>query len=106
MVKAEAPGNVTMDMLYQEVKGLKRDIGFGEVFKRYAMEKAMAADASWRRPRFEKEQPEVELAAEVEETSETGKWVSAKVVRWFEEKGYGVINAKGGDVFCSFTRPA
>ena len=73
-----------MDMLYQEVKGLKRDIG--EVLKRFAMEKATAADESWKRPRFEKEQPEAELAADVEEASKTGKWISAKVVRWFEEK--------------------
>ena len=53
-----------MDMLYQEVKGLTRDTG--EVFKRYAMEKAMAADASWRMPRFGKDPPEVGFAAEVQ----------------------------------------
>ena len=27
----------------------------------------------------------------------------AKVVRWFEEKGYGFIDAKGGDVFVHST---
>ena len=91
------PENVTMDVLYQEVKDLRRNIG--EVFKRYTMEKAMAADGSWRRPRFQKDQPEVELVADVEETSKTGKWIPAKVARWFEEKGYGFINAKGVDVF-------
>ena len=62
------------------------------------MEKAMAADASWRRRRFAEEQPEAELAAEVEETNKTGKWISPKVVKSFEAKGYGFIEAKGVDV--------
>ena len=38
------------------------------------------------------------MAAEVEETSKTGKRISTKVFRWFEEKVYGFIKAKGVDV--------
>ena len=49
-VEAEPPNNVTMDMLYQEIKGLRCDIG--EVFKRHAMVKARVADDSWKRPRI------------------------------------------------------
>ena len=36
--------NVTIDILYHEVKDLRRNIG--EVFKRFAMEKTMASDES------------------------------------------------------------
>ena len=90
-----------MGMLLQEVRGLKRNIA--AVLKRFAIKKAMAADESWRRPKFEKEQPMAELAADAEETSKTGTWISAKVVRWFEEKGYGFIKANGVDVFAHST---
>ena len=88
-------------MVLQEIRGLKRNIA--EVLNRYAIEKATTADASWWRPRFEKEQPEVELAAEVEEASNIGKWISEKVVRWIEERGFGLIKAKGFDVFAHST---
>ena len=63
----------------------------------------MATDESWGRPRFEKEQPEVELAADGAEASKTGKWMPAIVVRWFEDKGYGFIRAKGVDMFAHST---
>ena len=68
-----------MDMLYQEAQGLKSDIG--EVFKLFPMEEAMAADESRGRPRFEKERPEVELAADAGEASRTGKWMPPKSCR-------------------------
>ena len=45
----------------------------------------MAADtANWRRARFEKDQSEIEIAAEVEEASKTGRWIPAVVARWLE----------------------
>ena len=49
--------------------------------------------------RKKKKQSEVELAADVEKASRTGKRMPAKVVRWLEDKGYGFIKAKGVDVF-------
>ena len=82
---AETLENVAMDMVLEEIRALKLNIADG--FKRYAMETAMAADASWRRPRFENVQPKVEFSAEVEGTSKSGKRISAKVARLFEEKG-------------------
>ena len=100
-LEKETPEIVTMNMLYQEVKGMRRALG--EMFKRYVMEKEVVADANWREPRLKKDKLEVELAAEVGETSKTGKWMPAKVVRRFEEKGYGFIDAKGVDVFVHST---
>ena len=60
-----------MGMLLQEVRGLRRNVA--EVFKRYATEKAMAADTRWRRPMFEKEKQEIKLTAEVEGSDQYGK---------------------------------
>ena len=45
----------------------------------------------------------MELAADVEETSKTGKCMPPKVVRWFKEKGYGFIKLNGDDVFAHST---
>ena len=90
-----------MDMLYQEVKRLKRDIG--EVLKRYAIEKTMVTGAGWRRPRVGKEQPEVGLTAVVEETSKSGKWMPANVDRWLAEKRIRFHQSDGVDVFAHST---